>query len=610
MDILRYLVSEGLLEDKAIAELSPLIESREETVESALLAAGVDAKTVSGWLAGYYQVPAFFINEDFSINQEVLNYIPEESSLHYQIIPLGVEDGVLQVGTNNPDNLQIREVLNFISTKYNLPFKIYYISSADLRRAQSFYANLKGDVSDALVSLEDQLDADIKAKQAESRGDKVPEMEHIKEDAPITKIVATILRYAVDAKASDIHIQPADDKVLVRYRLDGALTTSLELPNNTKNAVIARIKILTSTRLDEKRKPQDGRFSATFDGRQIDFRVSFLPTTNGEKVVMRILDVSEGVSRLEDIGVRKAHIDLIRSVTKEPYGIVLISGPTGSGKSTTLRAMLHEVDKLSKNVVSLEDPVEYNIEGVSQSQVRPEIGYTFANGLRAILRQDPDIIMVGEIRDKETAQLAIQAALTGHLVFSTIHTNNAIGVVPRLVDMGVDPYLIAPTLKLAMAQRLARRIKPGTGQEEPINTATRHLIDRAFATLPAKYRDVIPAGNTLLKPVASPGSESGLKGRIAVMETLEITDAIQELILSGASEERIYEVARSQGFVSMQEDAIIKALDHQIPYEEMTAFGTQIGLEASYDEVEESVDNQTEQVAAQAIIDINEDIVS
>lgn len=609
MDIIKFLVDEGLLEVNSANAVSALV-SEGSSAEDALLQSGATPDMVREWLSQYYQVPAYALEEEFTITQEVLNYIPEDSSSHYKMVPLGVEDGVLQVGTSDPDNLQIREVLNFISTKHNIPFKIYYVLSVDVKRVQNFYANLKGDVGEALNSLEDQLNADIKAKQKETQEEKIPSAEHIKEDAPITKIVATILRYAVDGNASDIHIEPTETKVVVRYRLDGSLSTSLELPNNIKNAVVARIKILTSMRLDEKRKPQDGRFSAAFDGRQIDFRVSILPTSHGEKVVMRILDNEKGVAKLEDLGVSGQHIDMIRRIVKEPYGIVLISGPTGSGKSTSLYAMLGEVDKQTKNVLSLEDPVEYNIEGVSQSQVRPEIGYTFATGLRAALRQDPDIVMVGEIRDKETAQLAIQAALTGHLVFSTIHTNNSIGVIPRLIDMGVDPYLIAPTLKLAIAQRLARRIKPNTGVEEPINTATRHLIDRAFNDLPEKFHDRIPTGNTLMKPVPSPGSANGLKGRIAIMETLEVTNSIQELILKGASEDQIYRKARSQGFMSMQEDAIIKALEHKIPYEEMTAFGTQVGLDASFDDVEESVDNQEQKGDLPAIIDINEDIAS
>jgi len=281
---------------------------------------------------------------------------------------------------------------------------------------------------------------------------------------------------------------------------------------------------------------------------------------------------------LEDTGISEHNLEVIRRVIKEPYGIILISGPTGSGKSTTLYAMLSEVDKMTKNVLSLEDPVEYNIDNVSQSQVRPEIGYTFAAGLRSALRQDPDIIMVGEIRDKETAQLAIQAALTGHLVLSTIHTNNSIGVIPRLIDMGVDPYLIAPTLKLAIAQRLSRRLCPDTGKEFSVEGGVQMMIDKTFESLPEGYRDRIPESKTMMHPEPSTGCASGTKGRVAVMEVFEVDDAVQSLILSGGSEEEMFNAARKNGFTSMKEDAIIKALNHMIPYEEMNTFGTKIGM--------------------------------
>jgi type IV pilus assembly protein PilB len=373
---------------------------------------------------------------------------------------------------------------------------------------------------------------------------------------------------------------------------------------NVHAAVVARIKILASARLDEKRKPQDGRFSASFDGRKIDFRVSIFPTNFGEKVAMRILDNVRGINTLEETGVSEYDLKIIRRMLNEPYGIILISGPTGSGKSTTLYSMLTEVDRVTKNVVSLEDPIEYNITGVSQSQVRPEIGYTFANGLRSILRQDPDVILVGEIRDKETAQLAVQAALTGHLVLSTIHTNNAIGVVPRLVDMGVDPYLIAPTLKLAIAQRLARRLCPGAGEEVPVSNAMQMMFDDAFRTLPERYRSRIPESRTVMHPQPIPGCATGTKGRIAVMETLEITPEIQEMILNGTAEEEVFKAGRKNGFMSMEEDAIIKALNHVIPYEDVSRFSTKVGMSDIEEiplEEEAPVDNREPSLPADTV---------
>jgi type IV pilus assembly protein PilB len=608
MNPLEKLLETGEVTESFVRQVKETMQQTGKSLESTLIELGIAPQVVRTLFAEYYQVPPFIIPEGFNVTEEILTYIPEESAMHYRIVPLFVEDEVLVVGANDPENLQIREVLNFVSTKYNLAYKLVFMLEADVKKAQEFYSNLKGEVTDALSTLEGELNAEIAVGLEEASPEDKKTMEHIEEDAPVTKIVATILRYAVDGSASDIHIEPSELKVVVRFRVDGELTTSLELPKNVHMAVVARVKILSSMRLDERRKPQDGRFSATFDGRKIDFRVSLLPTAHGEKVVMRILDNESGVRSLEDVGISPHVLDIVRRIVKEPYGIILISGPTGSGKSTTLYAMLSEVDRLTKNVLSLEDPVEYNISGVSQSQVRPEIGYTFANGLRAALRQDPDIIMVGEIRDKETAQLAIQAALTGHLVLSTIHTNNAIGVVPRLIDMGVDPYLIAPTLKLAIAQRLARRVCEGAGREEPVSESTKIMMDQSFKTLPQKYHSRIPEVKSMVRPEPTPSCATGLKGRVAVMEALEINEEIQELILHGASEEQMFQAARKNGFMTMKEDAIIKALQHTIPFEEMNAFGTKVGLDMTLDEPKSPVDNQVTGEAPTAIMDINEDI--
>lgn len=600
MEILDQLVESGALTLDKVSEVEAAVSMNGTSYEEALLSFGVPAEVVRAAYAKHFGVDPLVLTENDVITQQTLSYVPEESARHYRMIPIRTEDGVLVVAANDPENLQLHEALNFISTKHNLPFKFVFMLNRDIEKLFSVYESLTGEVGDVLGSLESELDASIEGKKNDVSG-KVSreELSNLKEDAPVTKIVATILRYAVDGGASDIHIEPTGVKVVVRFRVDGELAKSLELPQNVQSAVVARVKILSSMRLDEKRKPQDGRFSATFDGRKIDFRVSILPTNHGEKVVMRILDNERGVSTLEDTGISPHNLEVIRRVIKEPYGIILISGPTGSGKSTTLYAMLSEVDKLTKNVLSLEDPVEYNIANVSQSQVRPEIGYTFATGLRSALRQDPDIIMVGEIRDKETAQLAIQAALTGHLVLSTIHTNNSIGVIPRLIDMGVDPYLIAPTLKLAIAQRLARRLCPGTGKEMEVTGGVRVMVDKAFETLPEKYRTRIPDSKTMLHPEPSTGCASGTKGRVAVMEAFEVNEDIQELILKGGSEEEIFNVARKSGFTTMKEDAIIKAFNHIIPYEEMNVFGTKIGLSIDEETVKPSTGGSVEPSATE-----------
>ncbi len=608
MDPFAALKESSLVTAEQAAALQVRFQEEGVSLEELLIAEGIPGTQIAEFFANFYEVEHFTLPEGFKVSQQVLNMVPETAATHYQIVPLKIEQDVLVVGVNNPDDLRMREALNFISTKNNMPYHMVFMLSSEIAEVSKFYANLEGEVDSALENLESELDAEIAASlEGVSESDR-ESVDHIEEDAPVTKIVATILRYAVDGQASDIHIEPTPQKVGVRFRVDGGLATSLELPKNVHMAVVARVKILSAMRLDERRKPQDGRFSATFDGRKIDFRVSVLPTNHGEKVVMRILDTGKGVLTLEDSGISKYNLDVIKKIVKEPYGIILISGPTGSGKSTTLRGMIGEVDTLTENVMSLEDPIEYNLEGVSQSQVRPEIGYTFATGLRAALRQDPDIIMVGEIRDKETAQLAIQAALTGHLVLSTIHTNNSIGVIPRLIDMGVDPYLIAPTLKMAIAQRLSKKLCDGTGIEKEINSATLDRIKNIKNLIPEKFHARIPDKTTMLHPEPTPSCSTGYRGRTAVTEVLEITPEIQELILKSAPEEAFLAAARKNGFTTIQEDAMIKALNHEIPHEEMMTFGTQIGIdELLEEELPDRVDNQTLVEPDQAIMDSNED---
>ncbi len=573
MNLLALLEEKNVIDAEKSAGALQYAKEHGVSYERALLEDGVDDEVIRKTIGEYFELPSRAIDENEKIDPTVLKYLSLESSRHYGIVPLAIEDGVLEVGIIDPENLSFRDALNFITTKEQLPYKLIYILEQDFEHALKSYENLTGDVDAALGDLESELDEQDVVERAVHEGLSKPGMEHIKEDAPVTKIVATILRYAVDGGASDIHIEPTMKKIVVRFRVDGILAHSLELPLKAHLAVVARIKILASLRLDEKRKPQDGRFSASIDGRQIDFRVSILPTSHGEKVVMRILDTETGVRTLEDTGVSKHNIDLIRKAIKQPYGIILISGPTGSGKSTTLYAMLSEVDRVGKNVISLEDPVEYSIDGVSQSQMRPEIGYTFANGLRTALRQDPDVIMVGEIRDKETAQLAIQAALTGHLVLSTIHTNNAAGVIPRLIDMGVDPYLIAPTLQLALAQRLVRRICPNSGKKIPVQGSMKMMIEHEFNELSGEFRKLIPNAEYVLNAEPTAECASGTKGRVAVMEAIEVNDDIQKLILNGTNEDELTKAARKNGFMTMKEDAIIKALEHSIPFEEINTLG-------------------------------------
>lgn len=577
MALLDFLVEKGIVDSDSANKINDDISNSGKTLEEVLAARNIPSGQVLQAKSEYYNVPLRAL-EQTEVPFDLLKYIPEESARHYKFVPIGQSEGVLEVGMVNPSDIEARDALNFISSKEDTPFKIFLISPDDLDKVLEVYKGLSGEVTKALGELETELtDEDglapvKKAGQADKDGKSgagVDERTQIIEDAPVTKIVATVLRYAVEGQASDVHIEPMKDKVRVRFRVDGVLNTSLILPAKVLSAVVARIKILSQMKLDEKRKPQDSRFSAKIDGRKIDFRVSTFPSYYGEKVVMRILDQEKGVKGIEDLGLSPRNLELLRAAIQKPYGMILISGPTGSGKSTTLYSVLKEIDRDTQNVLSLEDPVEYSIEGVSQSQVFPDIGYTFATGLRTTLRQDPDIIMVGEIRDAETAKLAIQAALTGHLVLSTIHTNTAAGIVPRLIDMGVDPYLIPPTLVLGVAQRLVRKICPDSGEPVLIEGSLKEMIDKQFSDLPEKFRTNIPAASEFLKIAPNPKCPTGTSGREAVFEMYEMNREIEQAILKNPVESAIYDVARKQGMTTMKEDAIVKALRKEVPFEEI-----------------------------------------
>lgn len=579
MKVLELLKEKGIIDSAAVSAIQDAVGRGAKTMEAALLERGVASSDILNAQGEYYQMPVRALSEKESVSYDVLKYIPEESARHYRFVPLRIEDGVLEVGTTDPDNLEAVEALNFITGKTNIPYKLFLISNDDFEKVIGMYKGLSGEVGQALTELQTTIaidaDDDVTDKASKETA-KNGGQATIKEDAPVTKIVATILRYAVDGRASDIHIEPHRGELLVRFRVDGMMYTSLKLPKNVERSVVARIKVLASLKLDERRKPQDGRFSATIDERTIDFRVSTFPTSHGEKVVMRILDRNQERLTLEALGLSERNISILRQAIKRPYGMIIISGPTGSGKSTTLYAMLQELDREKTNVVSLEDPVEYDVSGVSQSQVKPEIGYTFANGLRSILRQDPDIIMVGEIRDRETAQLAIQAALTGHLVLTTLHTNNAIGIVPRLVDMGIDPYLIAPTLVLSIAQRLVRKRCENAGNPMPYEGAIKTMVENEFHGLSESALKELPKEHKIFGVAPSAECPNGTRGRIGVFEMLPASKELERVILENPVEDAIFKVARGHGMMTMKEDAIIKMLEGTIPFEEVNTLGSDI----------------------------------
>jgi len=586
MNLLELLADARLIERGQIPELEVLLGKPDAKPEFELEKAGVKLHDLLEAKGKYYGVPTREIGEA-AVPFEILAYVPEESARHYQLAPIGIEDGVLQVGIVDPDNLEARDALTFISSKVGMPYKLYIILETDFEKLLAQYKGLSGEVGKALGEYETETDS--QAKEQLQKGEKAPtvleeelvtdtEASSMAEDAPVTKIVATILRHAAEQRASDIHIEPLVDQTRVRFRVDGVLLTNITLPPKVHGAVVARIKVMSNMRLDEKRKPQDGRFSARVTGTKVDFRVSTFPTYYGEKVVMRILGVQTKEWKLDNVGLTDRNLALIRNAIKKPYGLVLISGPTGSGKSTTLYTLLNEVDRERNNVLSLEDPVEYVIPGVSQSQVRPEIGYSFANGLRTTLRQDPNIIMVGEIRDSETANLAVQAALTGHLVLSTIHTNNSVGIVPRLLDMGVEPYLIPPVLILGVAQRLVQTLCEGGGKKVTVDESTKKMLESQFADVPPEYKKDIPDLNEVYRLEPTPECPSGTHGRVACFEVFAMSQEIERAILAGKPEDDLFAIARKQGMLTMREDAIIKSAKGVIPFEEVNTLGGEFDL--------------------------------
>jgi len=506
-----------------------------------------------------YRIPLVDL-EQTEPSQDAFKEISEDVAGFYRVVPFAVGDGVLKVGLLDPEDINALEALKFISSDKGLKLEKYVISYKDFSSTLKKFKSLTGEVGKALQSIAEEAGKDV--------GNVEPELDltQITAESPVTKVVSAMLTHGIDSRASDIHIEPFDDYTRVRFRIDGVLQTVLKIPKNLHSAVITRIKILSNLKIDETRVPQDGRFSIFQGKAKFDFRVSTFPTKSGEKVVMRILDPLSNRIDLAGLGIIGRSNDLLQEAIGQPFGIILITGPTGSGKSTTIAGMLKQMNTDEINIVTLEDPIEYFIDGVNQSQAHEEIGYTFANGLRSILRQDPDVIMVGEIRDHETAGLAVQAALTGHIVLSTLHTNDALGVIPRLVDMGVEKYLLPPVLNLAVAQRLMRRLCQTCRIKDVANEAEAKIINDALVGIPqdiaAKYSKPV---YELYRPnVKSPCKECGgkaFKGRIGIYEMLKMTDELEDIILGNLSESALREEAVRQGMVTMFQDGVMKVLD-------------------------------------------------
>jgi len=504
--------------------------------------------------------------EPKEISPEVLKEIPEETAGFYKIIPISKKGKVLEVGMVYPEDLDAIEAIKFLARKRDLEIKIFLITLTDFKKTLEEYRAKREEIEKTIEELEKELKAEKYEKPT------VAELGRIVEEAPITKAVASILRYGIEGQSSDIHIEPSKDKMRVRYRFLGKLYSSIFLPIKVHPAIVSRIKILSDLRIDETRIPQDGRFSIEYGGRKIDFRVSTFPTAMGEKVAIRILDPRVGLKKIEELGLSGRNFEVLQRAIKKPFGMILATGPTGSGKTTTLYAILQKLNQEGVNIVTLEDPVEYFIEGINQSQIRPEIGYTFATGLRQVLRQDPDIIMVGEIRDKETAELAVHAALTGHLVLSTLHTNNALGVIPRLIDLGVSSFLIPYALSIAIAQRLVRRLCDKCKKEVKPTKEIKNLILAELDKLPDEEKKKLKISQDF-KIYEAVGCDechkAGFAGRIGIFEVLEMTRNLEEIILKEPSEAKIAEEAKKQGMLTMRQDGILKVLKGETTIEEV-----------------------------------------
>lgn len=491
-----------------------------------------------------------------NIPKNTLNLIPQEVAANYQMVAFKKIGKEIHVGLVNPQNFKAIEAVEFLAQKSNLKAKYFIISGTSFRTAFHQYQILGEEVEQALAGI------DAKAAAAKMEVGELKEMEKVIKSAPISKMVLVIIRHAIDGRSSDIHIEPTIKDTKVRYRIDGILRTSLVLPKYVHAAIVARIKVLANLKLDESRKPQDGRIRLTIEGRDIDFRVSTLPLYEGEKVVLRILDTATAIPKLDHLGFNSIYIDLIKQAIKKPHGLTLLTGPTGSGKTTTLYTILTMLNKEGVNIVTLEDPIEYYISGVNQSQINPEVGYEFATGLRAILRQDPDVIMVGEVRDKETTELVIHASLTGHLMLSTLHTNDAVGAIPRLMDLGAEAFLLSSVINLIIAQRLARKICPDCKEEETIPAPMLKRVKEQLSAIPPKYLKEVNTTKLIFwkgQGCAHCGN-LGYRGRIAVAEVITVTPEIKQLINDGGNVIEIRKALVNQDFITLNKDGLIKAL--------------------------------------------------
>ncbi|KKP67749.1 MAG: Type II secretion system protein E (GspE) [Candidatus Moranbacteria bacterium GW2011_GWE1_35_17] len=501
-----------------------------------------------------------------NIEKKYLKIIPEKIVKKYKMFSFGKDGGSIMVAMANPQDLEARNVLNFLVERNKIPFDIYWASEEAFADILKRYQSAEKAVEEVVESFESATrDRELSIKKRNKRG----EERIIIQDAPVSKLVQVIINHALEGESSDIHIEPIGDEYRVRFRVDGMLHSSLVLPKNVGMAIISHIKILSNLKIDETRKPQDGRFriekNDIANSDSVDFRVSTLPVINGEKIAMRILTKDDRVFDLNKLGLMGKNNTVLSKKIKETSGIILITGPTGSGKSTTLYSFLKIINQEERNIITLEDPVEYSLDGVNQSQINPAIGYGFADGLRSILRQDPNIIMIGEIRDGETAELAIHAALTGHLVFSTLHTNSAISAIPRLVDMGVEPFLLSSSINAVAAQRLVRKLCDNCKKEFELPKTVFEKVLNSLKNIDTQ--EAASYGLSSLKPEdlrffkavgCDECGKSGYKGRLAIYECVDVTNELREVITE-KDDGLLNRVAQKQGMLNMRQDGLLKA---------------------------------------------------
>src|SRR3989344_2436862 len=493
------------------------------------------------------------------ITPELIKMVPEETVSTYKAAPLSRQGDMLVVGMVHPDDVKAQEALRFIAKRNRVSLGVYVITPSDLELILRKYSPFSATVESVLQGI----NGGRGGASSERKVRLLEEAVSVNEDVPVIKIVSSTLKEAVSSGASDIHIEPQRDRLRIRLRLDGVLQEVATVPLDLHQPIVSRIKILANLKIDETRTPQDGRFRTVLFGRDIDYRVSTFPTPAGEKIAIRVLDPQTGLKKLEDLGLQGHNEKSVRAGLTKPFGMILISGPTGSGKTTTLYALMRGLNTVGANVVSLEDPVEYTMDGVNQSQVRPEIGYDFASGLREILRQDPDIIMVGEIRDKETAGLAVHAALTGHIVLSTIHTNDAAGVIPRLIDMGVDGFLLPSALNLMVSQRLVGRLCDTCKKAENPSPEIAELLEKEIGALQKGPYEVWRAEG------CKTCRNKGITGRVAIFEVFEMTRELGVVIAKDPSAGNVAGEAVRQGMLTLRQDGLLKATEGIISVEEV-----------------------------------------